>query len=110
MPTNVYIKRTSPPGPGRAQVVLTPGNFESAGDWIATEGPHDGPPIFAVRSGRYSITSRVATLLGPDRKKAALIKDWGEGSHGTGSGETFDSTENSSMNVAWKLTPWPSAG
>ena len=104
---NVYIKRTAPPEPGRGQITLTPGDWTNSGTWIATESPHEGEPLFSARSGTYSIKNRIVTLLGADLKTAVLIKDWAKDSMGTGPGETFNSTENTSMNIAWKLSPWP---
>lgn len=107
MSVQVYIKRTAPQGPGRGTITLTPGDWTSGGAWTATEDQHEGDPLFSAKNGTYTIQNRIATLLGTDLKPSVRLNDWAQGSI-SGPGMTFDPTDNSNINIAWRYgSPWP---
>ena len=107
MDVPVFIKLTSPPGPGRGVITLTPGDFTSSGSWSAIEDQHDGARLFSVMSGTYSIKDRVVTLLGPDLKTTVRLVDWAKNST-SGPAQILDPTEGTSVNIAWKYgAAWP---
>ncbi len=102
----VYVKRVHPSGPNAGTISLTPGDWVTAGTWVAMEP--GGGKFFGERRGTFSVKNAVATLKGESGARAIELMSFEPTNPPAGPGTIFETGEGEGpLPIAWRATrPW----